>query len=98
MAYGTHAAQINVCFSDAVGEFSNFGTRVCASDFARKRFYLFGQAWLVIDGQTQSMAKSILGDTGSAQGGLWAGARPRILAVGRDLVASCQAAFFLSAA
>ena len=79
MARVTHAAQIDLCFGDLVGEYLDFGTGVCLGNFARERFHLFGQDWIGINGQAQSVAKSVSGRAGAALRSLRAGAGPRIL-------------------
>jgi hypothetical protein len=36
----THAAQVDLRFSDAARAVANFGVRICSCDFTRERFHL----------------------------------------------------------
>ena len=54
-----HAAQIDLRFRDAASVLPHFGVRACAGDFARERFHLFGQDWIAIQRQTQTVAMRV---------------------------------------
>jgi hypothetical protein len=94
MAGISHTAEIKLRFRDPAGEFLDFGIFVGAGHFAGERFHPFGQCWIGINRQAQTVAKSVSGRAAAALCGLRAGAGPRILAVSPDLAVARQAAFF----
>ena len=81
MARVTHAAQIDLRFGDSACELLDFHAGICAGNFPRKCFDLFGQGFIRVNRQAESMPKGVSGRAGAALRGLRAGAGPRILAV-----------------
>ena len=90
----THAAQIDFRFCDGASDLTDFGVRVCPSDFARERFHLFGQRRIGIKRQAQTVATGVSRRAGAALRSFWAGAGPSICAVRLDLGVARQAAVF----
>src|SRR5271157_3214722 len=96
MARITHAAQIDLRFSDAPCEPLYFGISVYPRNLVCKCFDLFRQGCIGINREAQSVPKGVSGRADTALRGLRAGASPRIGAVCPDLTVArgSQAASF----
>jgi hypothetical protein len=80
MARITHAANVDLRFVDSAFEFLDFGVGAGPGNFARKRFNLFGQGWIGMNGHAQRVAKRVLGRASAAPRGFRGGTGPSVCA------------------
>ena len=95
MARITHAAQIDLRFSDSACEYFDVSAGVPPRDLTRESLHFFTKRWVRLDGKAQAVAERIFCRAGTTVIGFRPGANLSIHAVGLDLVVARQAASLL---